>query len=66
MELARHHFGGLYLQIIESESMSPYTSYGAYIDREMDLYASAWIQQAKFRARSMGVRPLDHRKLNGI
>lgn len=63
VELARQYFEVCTLQIIESESMSPYTSYGAYIDREMDYTLLAWIQQAKFRARSMGVRPLDHRKL---
>ncbi|NLZ76457.1 MAG: helix-turn-helix domain-containing protein [Spirochaetales bacterium] len=63
VELVRRYFEVCTLQIIESEAMAPYVSFGSHIDRKMDYTLLAWIQQAKFRARGMGVRPLDHRKL---
>lgn len=63
VELARQYFEVSTLQIIESEAMAPYTALGAHINREMDYTLLAWTQQAKFCARKMSVRPLDHRKL---
>ncbi len=63
VELARQYFEVSTLQLIESKSMLPYTSFGAHVQRKMDYTLLAWTQKAKFCARDLSVRPLDHRKL---